>query len=199
MSAPSTLTFLTRIHPRGDALPEPGSLAAADLAVLADGLDAAWGTADLLLLEVMPNTASDELDAWEEVYGLHRALELDDRRRARLAAARQFLPNPRPATFAKVLTTATEGLPWTIVEPGAFRCDDPNSLTDTTDDVLDGTFVFWAQADADDARADNVTRAEVQDLVDRMAQAHTRGSVRFTGAFLCDDPWSLTDTDLLGS
>ncbi|MCK6521825.1 hypothetical protein L6R49_10340 [Myxococcota bacterium] len=199
MSAPSTLTLLTRIYSRGDAHPEPGSLAAADLAVLSDGLDAAWGTAELLLLEVMPNTASEELDAWEEVYGLHRALGSDDRRRARLAAARRFLPNPRPATFATVLTTATEGLAWTIVEPGAFRCDDPNSLTDTTDDVLDGTFVFWAQTDADDARADNVTRAEVQDLVDRMAQAHTRGTVRFTGAFLCDDPWSLTDTDLLGA
>lgn len=198
MSAPSLLMFLVRVAPRGAVRYDPDSVALADLTVLADGLDAVVATADAMVLELVPDSAEAELDRWEAEYDLNRAVVDTARRQARLRAARQFLPNATPTTLVAILDEATGELGWSIDEPGPFRCDDPNSLTDTPTDVIDGVFVFWATAPADTARATVVIREEVQDLVDRASQAHVQGKVRFTGEFCCDDAWSLTDLDLLG-
>lgn len=195
------IDLLVRLYPRGLVAMEPGTTAYADLQVLGDGLDAAWGERDDLVVELHPDTATNagELASWERVFGIrHVDGKTESERQDAVIAQMRFLPNANPSTYEAILEQHN-GLDWDITEPGAFRCDDPNSLCDTATDLLDGVFIWFADTDSAAALAASLDRDEIQDLCDRMAQGHVNGWVRFTDAFRCDDPYSLCDRDLLGS
>lgn len=192
--------LLLRLSPRGDLTFDADTAAEADLLAAAAVLDHLWTQRGELLAQILPSQATGTvLERWESAYELYR---LDSRteaeRQARATAAYRRLPNSRPATIKGIVEQLT-GLTATIVEPGGFRTDDPDSLTDTTDDVLDGAHIFYVELASAAASTAGVDRAEVLEQVDRIRPAHTLAVERFTGAFLTDDSYSLTDQDLLGA
>lgn len=193
------LDLLLRLHPRGRAWSfDPASAPYQELEAWADVLDAQDDQVDALLDEILPDRATVLLSRWEELYDLHRRTGLTDAaRRRRLQARMAYLPDTRPSTIRQILERYT-ALTLSLVEPGGFRCDDPDSVCDDAGDVLDGGFVWWIEVDETAARTGDVTRDELQEEIERLRPAHTVAFVRCDD-FICDDPWSLTDRDLLGA
>ena len=192
------LPALLRLHPRGPWNLDDGSLCRHDLEVVAHVIDDAAGQNAELLLELLPDRTTALITSWERVYGLTRiAGKTLAKRRAAVLARRRFLPDFRPATIEDVLGTLT-GLTVDVVEPGAFRCDDPASLCDAEEPVIDGAFVFFVEFSESSARSESLSRDEIQEAIDDLKPAHTYGAVRCDD-FLTEDPWSLCDMDLLGA
>lgn len=190
--------LLLRLHPAGPWSDDQALAPYQELKAWGDVLDAQDSQVDELLAEILPDTTSALLSRWEALYELHRESGLTEaQRRRRLAARRRHLPNARPETLRSILAQYSD-LTITIVEPGAFRTDDPDSLTDTPSDVIDGAFVWWIEVDEVAARAGDTTRAELEHEVQRVNPAHLVAFVRCDD-FCCDDPWSLCDRDLLGA
>lgn len=85
-----------------------------------------------------------------------------------------------------------------LTEGQLFRTDDPESLTDNDllvepeEEVYHGYIVI----DGALARAEGFTRKDVEKVVDETQAAGIYFEVQFLG-FYCDDPYSLTDSDLL--
>lgn len=193
------LDLLIRLHPRGRAWSMDPELAPfQELAAWAEVLDAQDAQVDALVNELLPDRAVALLPRWEALYDLHRTsgLTLGARRR-RLQVRLRYQPDSRPATIEGILSTLME-LPVSVVEPGAFRCDDASSLCDASTDVLDGAFGWWAEVDEAGARLGDVSRTELEHEIQRLAPAHTVAVLRCDD-FRCDDPWSITDRDLLGA
>lgn len=190
--------MLERLHPRGPYDLDPGSLYRDDLAVLGAALDLADDQRLALLDELLPDRAEALLSSWERVYAIYRgSTRTTQQRRDAIVARRRYLPDFVPTTIEGILEQLT-GVDVTLVEPGHFRCDDAGSLCDTADDVLDGIFVFFADLDHAAAVAAGVDRAELDEVIGQVEPAHTLGISRFN-LFSCDDPYSLTDRDLLGA
>lgn len=192
------IRLLLRLHPRGAQELDEGTNVRDDLEVAATALDDLWDQRDLLLDNTMPDKVVALLERWEAVYGIFRVgSRTDEQRQARLLAFRRRVPDLNPATIDDICEMIS-GVDCTIVEPGPFRTDDPNSLTDTEDDVVDGAFLFWVVIDQADATAVGLDRDELQEVVDDIKRATRIGQVRFDD-FRTDDPYSLTDIDLLGA
>lgn len=191
------LSLLLRLHPQG-VLDLDDSTAREDLAVLGYAFDQVWLQRDELIDEILPDRAGDLLTDWERVYDIHRVgSRTVAQRQARLVAHRRLLPNFTPSTIEDIVETLT-GIDVDLVEPGAFRCDDPDSLTDTPADVLDGAFVFCITLNEATARSEGLDRDEIDEILERVKPAHVYGLVRCDD-FRADDEWSLTDRDLLAS
>lgn len=191
------LDLLLRLHPRGAYDLDEGSLVRADLEVLADGLDEAWDTRDGLFEEIFPTTVTSLLARWEAEYDIQRTDgKTDEERVAAVLARLRLLPSFRVADLESVLTTLC-GTAVTITEPFSFFCDDAGSTCDGADELVDGTFLFFAELDEDVARASGLTRAEIDHFISLLQPAHTFGQVRGDD-FDTDDAWSLCDLDLLG-
>lgn len=193
------LDLLLRLAPRGPLSYDDGTVARAELEAFASGLDDVWTWRDTLLDELLPDLASLTLEDWERVYDLHRTDGRSDATRRDSIIARVLrLPDFNPGgTLEPIYKAVALNLDLSIIEPGAFRCDDPDSLCDAPGDVLDGVFIFWVQLDAVEAAAASLEIDELQEAVDQTRPAHTLGIVRFEG-FYCDDPYSVCDRDILG-
>lgn len=193
------LSLLLRLHPRSSAWSlDPDKAPYQELEAWAEVLDAQDAQVDALLAELLPDQDTALLSRWEALYDLHRTSGLTTlARRRRVLARMSYLPDTRPATIESVLGRLMDQTV-TVVEPGPFRCDDPGSLCDTASDVIDGAFCWWVEVDEALARVGDVTRDELEEEVSRLKPAHTVACVR-TDDFRCDDPWSLTDRDLLGA
>lgn len=189
--------LLGRLSCRGYLDQSVGTVAGAELAVMGDQLDRIWLQRDALLDEVWPSEADSLLTRWEEEFQIFWISgKTAPERIAAVLARFRLLPNFRPATIEEILTGLC-GYTVDCFEPFAFRCNDADSVCDDPDDVLDGEFLFYLLVDEADARDGNVTRAEIDYLTSVMKPAHTQGMVRCDD-FLCEDPWSVTDLDLLG-
>ena len=200
MSLPRHLAALLGVLGRG-GLDAAAERTQALMATFASGLDEQEDQQGELLDELHPDTAASSglLESWEDLLDLVVTEgDDDDTRRARVVAALRRIPDFRPATIEALVEDWT-GMDWTLIEPGVFRCDDADSLCDTTDDVVDAGYVFILDGDRDTADGLGIKRAKVEYFVRTIKPAHTRAIVRFSGDFCCDDPLSLTDTDLLGS
>ncbi len=195
--ASTNLRPLLRLHPAGPLALSDGSLAWQDLEVLGQLLDTADEQMDLLLEEVLPDTSGALLTSWERVYDEHRIAATVPRRRAVLVAHRRRLPDFRPATIEALLEQVS-GLELDLHEPFAFRCDDPNSLCDDRDDLIDGAFVFVLDGDAVEARSESPDIDLVEEVIDQIKPSHTYGFLRWDD-FACDDEYSRCDLDLLGA
>lgn len=198
MSTLNHIELLLRLVPVGADNYEEGTVIRADLNVNAAGLDLAWTQAEELGDELLPDRAEETLPLWEALYGIYRDRGLSTlQRQARLVAARRRLPDFRPATIEE-LVLEHSGVVGGVAEPRAFRTDDADSVTDDPYDVVDGAHVFFVLFARADAVAADVDRDEVTDVLDVIRPAHTVGIVQFDD-FRTDDPFSLTDYDILGA
>lgn len=196
MTAKPTLEGVLRLCPAGALRPEAGTVVRVDLETVAQALDLAVAQRDALMVEVDPRKAEALLGRWEELLDLSTIDADVDARRRRVLAAVRVLPNFRPVTIEARVEEIT-GVGWTLVEPGPFKTNDPNSLTDTLNDVLDGAHVFILYGDRDDAVAFALRRDLVRVFLERVKPAHTVGLMSLEG-FVADDDYSLTDLDTLG-
>lgn len=191
------LPALLRLVPAGCWVLDEGDLLLTDLTIVASGLDAVDVGMEDLRAELHPQTSDVLLARWEGLYQLRAASFTTTERQARLVARVQLIPTFTPTAIEDAVE-AFGGVAATLLEPGPFRCDDPDSVCDDVNDVIDGAFVFvldfaWADADAASLR-----RAELMGVVRLMQPAHTVARLRFDD-FHADDPYSLTDLDLLGA
>lgn len=190
--------LLARLHPRGAVEVETGTTSRAELDAWGDVLDHLDDQIDQLLQEANPSLTGELLSRWEALLGIYRVSGRSAAHRRRIVVQRlRRLPNCTPATLAQLLGQVAD-LTVTIVEPGSFRCDEATSLTDTPDDVLDGALVFFVTLDWAAARVSGLSRDELQEEVDTLKPAHVVGLIR-ADDFRADDPWSLTNRDLLAA
>ena len=188
--------LLLRLHPiREDLDLSDGTTARAELVAWGTVLDGIWDQRDALMVEILPDTTTDTLTSWERVYDLHPPAGVStSQRRDRVRAARRRLPDMRPTTIDELLELAL-GTEVSLYEPGSFRCDDEFSLTDWWEDPIDGQFTFIVEVD-EATIGDFTTRDEMEAYLEILKPAHVYGAVQ-TNLFLTDDPWSLTDHDLI--
>lgn len=198
MSTLDHTELLLRLVPQGADNYEEGTVIRADLNVSAAALDMTWTQAEELGDELLPDRAEETLTQWEALYGLFRDRGLStQQRQARLVAAKRRLPNFKPATIEE-LVLEHSGAAGVVEEPRAFRTDDADSVTDDPYDVVDGAHVFFVVFVRADAVSADVDRDEITEMLDVIRPAHTIGIVQFDD-FRTDDPYSLTDRDLLGA
>lgn len=190
--------LLQRLHPRGAVVIEPNTVSYAELSAWGDVLDQLDTQMDELLVESDPQATTVLLSLWERLLAIHRVTGRTEAHRRRVIVQRlRRLPNCTPALLAHLLGQVAD-LTVTIVEPTGFRCDDPDSLTDTPSDVIDGGLTFFVELDWALARVSGLSRDELQEEVETVKPAHTVGLIR-ADDFRCDDPWSLTNRDLLAA
>lgn len=199
MADPRNLDMLVRLQPVGPYDTDEGSTFRADLSVAGTAMDVGDDQRLELLDEILPDRAEDLLSSWERVYNIHRVAGLTTaQRQAAVVARRRFLPDFRPSTIDTIVEEVA-GVVVDVVEPFAFRCDEATSVCDDPYDVLDGAFVFFVEADSAAALAAGAERAVMDETIGALKPSHTIGISRFTGAFRCDDAYSLCDRDLLGA
>lgn len=190
--------LLLRLHPRGAADLRPGGTYYLDLEVFGEVLDTVFTQAVELEDELLPDRSSALLSRWEAAYDIRRVSgRTDAERREVIIARRRHLPDFRPTTIDDIITTHF-GLDVDVVEPMAFRCDDPASLCDSESHLCDGHLIFFIEFDEATARTLGIDRDEMDFEIGRIKPAHVIGHTRCDD-FRCDDPFSLLDLDLLGA
>lgn len=178
--------------------PEEGTVLCDDYTVLAEAVDALQAQADALIAELHPEGTSTLLERWEESWGMAPPGSADeDTRRARLLATIRAIPDFTPTTLETLVEDWT-GLAITLVEMGPFLTDDPYSLTDDPDCVVDGAHTFVLQVAWADADAAELNRIGLLAWLQDYQPAHVAARVRCDD-FHTDDPLSLTNLDTLGA
>lgn len=155
----------------------------------ADELARISGRVRDLLEELDPRTTDELLPDFERLYAID-ATGTEAERRAFLAALVTRRPRARPVDFQQVLAPllGQDADDVVIIErtrAQAIAMDDDREI-----------YRFFIYRDPDLPGLYDVARA--QEYVDRMAPSHTKGHVIESIDFLCDDPFSLCDRDLLG-
>lgn len=184
--------------PRGPYSEDDESLALKELKVISLGLERARQNMQDLQLEFFPATAEALIADWEREFGIAPDNTAPLYLRRQHVQARE---NARPGLSIRDMQ---EGLyPFlgyypTIQEKRLFRADDPGSLTDTDILVEPGTevFKFLVLVDGSLITTPGFDRQVVQAFLNEIKPAHTQGDITFS-LFAADDPYSLTDTDLL--
>jgi uncharacterized protein YmfQ (DUF2313 family) len=156
----------------------------------ADELERLDARAADLLNEADPRTATELLSEYE------RELELDEasttaERRARIEARRIARQRFRPQDFQTALAPLLGQDPGDVVvieRTQAFAA----SIDD--DPEIYRFFIY-----RDPASAGTYYLDSAQEIVDAIKPSHTDGHVIESIDFLCDDPYSLCDRDLLGA
>lgn len=196
MPDPSHLPALLRMIPIGPLSHEEDTVARSRLAAVGTGLDECETVRAAVLVEARPQGADVLLSTWERLYKIPSTGTTPDRLQRLLARVR-LVPDFRPATI-EARAEDYAGIDYTLLEPTGFRCDDADSLCDTSTDVVDGGLTFILDGAWADADAAGVPRVGLQALIDTIKPAHTVGFDRYDD-FHTDDPYSLTDRDLLGA
>lgn len=143
-----------------------------------------------LLDEADPSTASELLPEYERELDLDQA-PTDDERRARIVALTIADQGYRPVDFQNALAPLLGQVPGDVVvleRSAAFAA----SIGDVRE-----IFRFFIYRDPGSPGAYFVEAA--QEIVDTIKPAHTAGHVIESIAFATDDPFSLTDRDVLGA
>ena len=146
--------------------------------------------ADDLLREANPSTAVELLPEYEQELALTAAPTIAERQ-ANVVARRVRRQRYRPVDFqnalAPLLGQAPEDV--VIIERTREFC-----LAVGDDREIFGFFIF-----RDPTLPGTYFLASAQQVVDEMKPSHTAGHVIESVNFLCDDPHSLCDRDLLGA
>lgn len=168
-----------------------GTVNAADALADGDALAAVRAQVVLAMYQAFVNTATVLLDEHERDYGLpiRRDMTNADRQArlvAKVRAARRGSPRSVETALRAITGTAT------VLE---------NLLTAVPiapDGIRRGQWHFGVLIPA--AKwADINIRAQASAIIEQMKPAYTTFALGVTSPFLCDDPNSLTDRDLLGS
>lgn len=142
-----------------------------------------------LVSEADPRTATELLPDYERELGLDPAPTTDERR-ARIIARTVQRQRIRPVDFQTALAPllGQDSADVVVIERThafAVSIDDDREI-----------FRFFIYRDPSEPGTYFLSSAQEQ--VDRMAPSHTIGTVIESVNFLCDDPFSLCDRDLLG-
>jgi len=155
----------------------------------ADELERVEGRVDDLIEESDPRTATELLPEFERELGLVAAATITERRAnivARLIARQRF----RPVDFRTALAGLLGQLPTDVVVIERSRA---YAISVGDDREIYRFFVY-----RNPALPGTYFLASAQALVDKIKPSHTVGTVIESINFLADDPFSLTDRDLLG-
>ena len=170
-----------RMYPAGPYLLEEGTVHDGDLTARAAAYDEAEGAVDALGRELFPDQAQELLPRFERVYGLtpSGAADLAGRRQELLGriAAQPGISIP---AMQKGLLPYVGYLP-EIIEYQLQAGDPPEYIYQFTVHVLSSLVTVPINVPA------------ILAAIGRLKPAHTLGTLTFD-AFLCDDPYSLTDT-----
>lgn len=142
-----------------------------------------------LIRESDPRTATELLPDFEEVLGLPSDGTLAERR-ARVVAQFLLLRRRRPIDYQEILGPLLGLDPEDVVVIETSRSE---ALAMNDDRAI---YQFYIYRNPGLPGVYDIQ--EVQEFVDRMADSHTRGYVIESINFLCDDPESLCDRDILG-
>lgn len=198
MSSYTHVELLMRLEPRGVYDLSAGTNVRGELETLGAALDVQWTQRDALMDELFPTTVGALLGRWERDWGVLRVADKTDaERQAAVLARLRFLPDFRPATIAEIVGQLV-GQTVSITEPFGFHCDSDDSTTDEADDQVEGSFLFYVDADEDLLRLGHVSREEIDYYLSLLEPAHTRGVIRCDD-FCTDDDWSVCDDDFLGA
>lgn len=156
------------------------------LAASADELGRVDARAADLLDEAIPSTAVELLPEYERELGIDAADTIEERQ-ARIVARRIARQRYRPADFVAAL----EPLLGTVMV-----IETSHAQAVAMGDVRE-IFRFFIYRNPTDPGTYYLDAA--QELVDAMKPSHTAGHVIESDDFLCDDPYSLCDRDILGA
>lgn len=156
------------------------------LTASADELGRVDARAADLLDEAIPSTAVELLPEYESELGIDAATTIEERQ-ARIVARRIARQRYRPADFVAALEPLLGTV--TVIETS-------HALAVAMGDVRE-IFRFFIYRDPTDPGTYYLDAA--QELVDAMKPSHTAGHVIESDDFLCDDPYSLCDRDILGA
>lgn len=159
------------------------------LQALGDELTRVSQRAADLVEESDPRTTTELLPEWEEDYELE-STGTDQERRDRLLSAILASSGVRPEDFQAALAPVL-GLDPNDVE--VIETSRATAIAVGDDRIIYQFFIY-----RDPLLAGSYDLVEAQRIIDVMAHSHTRGVAIESTDFLCDDPFSLTDRDLLG-
>jgi uncharacterized protein YmfQ (DUF2313 family) len=142
-----------------------------------------------LFEEADPQTTSELLPEFERELDL-TASGTDAERRARVVALLVNTGGVRPADFKRVLAGLLGQAAADVVVIERSRAD---AIAMGDDAEIFRFFIY-----RDPAAPGTYDLDFAQTMVDLMAHSHTKGHVIESIDFLCDDPFSLCDRDLLG-
>lgn len=169
---------------------DPGSTLSLVLEASGDELARVEARAAELLLESDPQTASELLVDYERALGL-ASTGTDAERRARIVALLIRRQRYRPADFRQVLAP--------FLGQGA---EDVQVIETTRAQAIamgDEREIFRFFVYRNPALPGDYDLAAAQAIVDAMKPSHTMGHVIASTGFLCDDPDSICDRDILGA
>lgn len=155
----------------------------------ADELVRVSGRAADLIEEADPRTTSELLPDFERELDL-ASTGTDDERRSRIVARTITRSRFRPADFQTVLAPILGLDPADVVVIENSRAD--AIATGEDRDI----YKFYIYRNPSLPGSYNLTDA--QDMINRMKPSHTEGHIIESDDFLCDDPYSLCDRDILG-
>jgi hypothetical protein len=182
--------MMTALLPQGRLWKLIGDSVLSDLILAAaDELARVDARVDDLLDEADPSTATELLPEYEEMLALEEASTVEERRArivARLVARQRF----RPVDFQQALAVLLGQDPEDVVV-----LERTHAFAVSIGDVRE-IFRFFIYRDPDEPGDYFVDSA--QELVDKIKPSHTKGHVIESVNFLCNDPFSLCDRDILG-
>ena len=157
-----------------------------------DELVRVGGRGQDLIRESDPRTADELLPEFERMLALVATGTLEERRArvvARLIARQRYRPVDFQDALAPLLGLDPEDV--VVIERTAAQAAGMGDL--------DGREIFRFFIWRDPSLGGTYDLAAAQDLVDQIKPAHTVGHVIESVDFLCDDPYSLCDRDILGA
>ena len=171
--------------------PADGTLVAEDLRVQGQMLAEARGTVVRAVAQAHPGTATDLLPELEDEYGLTvgTALPVADRQRRLLAKARARADGSLPALARTARTVFPAAALATISAP---------SVASTLPAAVFNTVILVSRADLE--AVDRLRQLDAllgQQLTGHASWTYGRGAGPDLEDFLCDDPESLVEIDLL--
>lgn len=145
-----------------------------------------------LLREILrPDLASELLADWEAFLGLTAGTATESARQLRVVARLIFRQRHRPADFQRALALLL-GL-----DPEDVQIVERSSADAAAMDDERAIFHFFVYRNPSLPGTYDLDAADV--LIDTVKPSHTEGTMVESINFLCDDPFSLCDRDLLGA
>jgi uncharacterized protein YmfQ (DUF2313 family) len=190
LSAAAFARMLLQLLPPGRWNRDPDAVMASVALASADELERLDARSHDLIDESIPSSTDELLPEWEQLFELEPE-GLEDERRARVVARIVARGRVRPVDFqvalAPLLGQAAEDV--VVMErTRAFAI----SIGDDQE-----IYRFFIYRDPTEPGTADIEAA--QTLLDDMAQSHTKGHVIESIDFRTEDPFSLTDRDLLGA
>ncbi len=167
----------------------PESVISGTLTASADELERVDGRGEDLLLEADARTADELLPEFERVLGTSSDGTLAARR-ARVVALLIRRQRYRPIDFQNVLAPLLGLAPEDVL---VIETSHAEALA-----MGDAREIFRFFIYRDPGLPGSYDLEAAQEMIDRMKPSHTQGHLVLSTSFLCDDPDSLCDRDVLG-